>query len=57
MNLYKLQIINAHLTAGLQKLNGLIEDLICDNVFEENEEEFEVISHMNQDPKKVLICI
>ena len=50
MNLYKLQIINAHLTAGFAKVKWFgREDLTCDNVFEENEEEFEVISHMNQD--------
>ena len=48
MNLYKLQIINAHLTAYFAKVKWFgREDLTCDNVFEENEEEFEVISHMN----------
>ena len=53
MKLYKLKIINAHLTAGFAKVKWFDrEDLICDNVFEENEEEFEVISHMNQDHQK-----
>lgn len=48
MNLYRLDIINAHLTAGFAKVKWFSrEELLCKKIFGENDDEFNVIKHMN----------